>query len=301
MLLQRVFDNLAIEVDPFATCRVADGWRLRLPRRDWVTFHFILSGEGALVLGSGRRMALREGTLAVMPPGVEHAIEVGTPDHETGVDGQGDPHAPICELVAGEVDEVKLSIACGRVQVSYAGGIGLFDYLREAIVLDFSDSARMRGVFESLIEEYARSGVGSAAMMTALMNQCVIDVLRRVSEEAEGSLPWLSALEDTRLAKVIDTLLDDPGRPHTVESLAGVAGMSRATFVRHFEKAFERTPMDYVRDVRLQHAGRLLDAGELSIDQVAGKVGYASRSHFSRAFDARFGVPPAEFRRRHDG
>jgi AraC family transcriptional activator of mtrCDE len=101
------------------------------------------------------------------------------------------------------------------------------------------------------------------------------------------------------LARVVETVLDDPGQHHTLESLAHIASMSRATFARHFEKAFDRTAMDYVRDVRLRHAARLLDLGELSIDQIAGKVGYASRSHFSRAFDERFGVPPAEFRKRH--
>jgi len=35
MLLEKLFGNLALTVDPFATCRLADGWRLRLPVRDW--------------------------------------------------------------------------------------------------------------------------------------------------------------------------------------------------------------------------------------------------------------------------
>ena len=71
----------------------------------------------------------------------------------------------------------------------YAGGIGLFDRLQEAIVLDFNDSLQMRQIFETLIEEYQRSGPACAAMMTALMNQCLIEVLRRAEEQAGGSLP----------------------------------------------------------------------------------------------------------------
>lgn len=120
--------------------------------------------------------------------------------------------------------------------------------------------------------------------MTALMNQCLIQVLRRLSEQASGTLPWLSALDDIRLARIIETILKHPEQHYTLESLASVPHMSRSTFARHFEQCFGRTPMDYVRDVRLRNGAQLLRASGLSVDGVASKVGFASRSHFSRAF-----------------
>ena len=294
MLLDKVFDNLAMTVDPFATCRLSDGWRLRLPCRDWVTLHYTLV---ELKLGSGEILPLRDNSMAIMPPNLVHAIQCGRVANEAGVDGQGDPDAPICELVAGSLDQVALTIACGRIQVSYAGGMGLFDHLKEAIVLDFSDNSTMRGIFEMLIDEYRRDGPASAAMMTALMNQCLIGVLREAEAQANGALPWLSALDDPRLAKVIDTVLEDPGRNYTLDSMADIAAMSRATFVRHFEACFSRTPMDYLRDVRLRRAAQLLQTQSLPIDNIASRVGYASRSHFSRSFSEQYGVSPAEFRK----
>lgn len=297
MLPEKLFANLALAVEPFATCRLADGWRLALPCRDWVTLHFTLRGDGELKLGSGRILGLASGSLAVMPAGITHAIQCGAVSHETGVEGQGDPGAPLCELVAGPLEQVRLTIACGRIQASYAGGMGLFDRLKEAMVLDFSDSSQMRSTFETLVEEYRRSGPGSAAMMSALMNQCLILVLRRASE-AHGSLPWLSALDDPRLSRVVEHVLDHPAQPHTVESLADVGHMSRSTFARHFEQCFGRTPMDYVRDVRLRRAAQLLQTGALPVDTVASKVGYASRSQFSHAFQGQYGCAPAEFRRK---
>jgi len=172
-----------------------------------------------------------------------------------------------------------------------------FEHLKEAIVLDFSDSRRVRLIFETLIDEYRKSGAASAAMMTALMNQCLIEVLRRAEEQAGGSLPWLSALDDPRLSKVIEVILDHHEHGHTLESLASVAAMSRSTFARHFEQCFGRTPMDYLRDVRLRRAAQLLQTGRLSVDSVAAKVGYASRSHFSRAFHDQYGCAPMDFRK----
>lgn len=190
-----------------------------------------------------------------------------------------------------------MTVACGRILVKYAGGAGLFDHLREAIVIDFSDSPRMRSIFESLIEEYQETGAGRAAMMSALMNQCLIHVLRRLNQEADGSLPWLTALDDPRIAHVIETILDHPERPHTLELLANTANMSRSTFVRHFEQSFGRTPMDYVREVRLRHATRLLRDKGLSVDSIAGKVGFASRSHFSHVFHDQYGCSPMDYRK----
>jgi len=296
MLLEKLFENLALTVNPFATCRLSNGWRLRLPCRDWVTLHYTLAGAGELRLGSGELLPLAGNSLAVMPPNMVHAIQCGEVEHETGVEGQGDPEAPICELVAGSLNEVALTIACGRIQAKYAGSIGLFDHLEEAIVLDFGDNTRMRTIFDTLIDEYQNAGPASAAMMTALMNQCLIEVLREAEAQSDGVLPWLSALDDPRISKVIDALLDHPERSHTLETMADKATMSRATFIRHFEKCFGRTPMDYLRDVRLRRAAQLLQISTLPVDSVADKVGYASRSHFSRAFHDRFGLSPSDFR-----
>ena len=299
MLLEKLFDNLAMSVDPFATCRLSDGWRLRLPCRDWVTLHYTLAGEAELQLGSGEGLSIPGNSLAVMPPNLVHAIQCGQVVNETGIDGQGDPNAPICELVAGTLDEIAVTIACGRIQVSYAGSFGLFDHLKEAIVLDFSEDKKMRFIFETLIEEYKKSGPACAAMMEALMNQCLIEVLRAAEEQSDGALPWLSAMDDPRISKVVDVILDRPEDSYTVESMADIAAMSRATFVRHFEKCFDRTPMDYLRDVRLRRAAQLLQVSTIAVDGVAGRVGYSSRSHFSRAFSDQYGVSPAEFRKQH--
>jgi AraC-like DNA-binding protein len=262
--------------------------------------HYTLAGDGELNLGSGEVLPMPRNSLAVMPPNLVHAVQCGNVCNEIGIDGQGDPDAPLCELVAGPLDNVALTIACGRIQVRYAGGMGLFDHLKEAIILDYSDDPQMRHIFDTLIREYKKSGPACAAMMTALMNQCLIEVLRHAEEQSDGALPWLSALDDSRLSKVIAAVLDKPEQSFTLESMASVAAMSRATFVRHFEKCFGRTPMDYVRDVRLRRAAQLLQVSSMPVDSVAGKVGYASRSHFSRAFSEQYGLSPVDFRKKYN-
>lgn len=297
MLMERLFDHLAVSVEPFATCEVASGWRLRLPPLDFVNLHFVLRGSGTLKGPGGKAHALARGTLAVVPPEYPHALECGRDVVREARPGDEPPPNPLLQIVAGPPEEADLVIACGRVKVTYGEDLGLFDRLRECIVLDFSESEQMGVVFEGLLGERHSRQEASGAMMTALMNQCLVLVFRRLSAHRDGRLPWLGALEDPRLAAVLDAILDRPEQPYTLESLASMANMSRSAFAKHFHESFGRTPIRYVREVRLRKAARLLRREALlSVEAVAHRVGFESRSQFSRAFADLFGHPPSEFR-----
>lgn len=294
MLLEQLFENLALKVEPFASCHVARGWRLQLPLRDWVILHFVLRGEGGLRAGTeGALYPLSPSSLALMPPSLTHAVECGT-DVRREASVRGDEPGPICRFGAGPDDSMGLVVACGRVQVTYGGGPGLFDLLEAPLVMDFSDSPKMRTVFESLIDEHG--GLGSASMMNALMNQCLISVFRHIGADPDCPLPWLAALEDPGLARVLTSILEHPENPHSLETLADTATMSRSVFAQKFQRSFHRTPMDYVRDVRLRRAAQLLHREDLSVEEIAAKVGFSSRSHFSRIFTEQFGSSPVKYR-----
>ena len=129
--------------------------------------------------------------------------------------------------------------------------------------------------------------------------KCEAQVALQAVRTGRKAVPWLSELDDPRLSKVIEVILDHPERSYSIEAMSDIAAMSRATFIRHFEKCFGRTPMDYLRDMRLRRAAQLLQVSSLPVDGVAGKVGYASRSHFSRAFHEQYGVSPADFRKQY--
>jgi AraC-like DNA-binding protein len=72
--------------------------------------------------------------------------------------------------------------------------------------------------------------------------------------------------------------------------------MSRSRFSHHFSLAYDCTPKAFVQAARLATAARLLKGSDLPVKSIAASVGYASRSHFSRAFQAKFGVDPSAFR-----
>jgi len=78
--------------------------------------------------------------------------------------------------------------------------------------------------------------------------------------------------------------------------LAEVAGMSRTVFAARFTSAMARPPIEFLKGLRFARAAHLLARTDLPVKAIASRVGYASRSSFTRAFVAHHGAPPTDFR-----
>lgn len=296
MNLDRLLSSVTIHVEPFALCLLDAGWTLRLPEAPVVTFHFVLEGEGVL-RGPGREAhMLGRFNLAVVPRDAAHSLECGAkPTQVRSIRGPSQATG-IMELQAGDSGAPELRVACGRVRVEFGDSLGLFEHLREVIVADLSPHPQARSAFEAILAEQAHPSPGSEALTAALMNQCLVYLLRDLTAQSQCPLPWLTGLEDPDLARALDAMLETSGASHTVGSLADAASMSRSAFAERFQEAFGHTPMAFLRDVRLRRGAELLQRSTLSIDQIAHRVGFSSRSHFSQVFTARFGVTPASYR-----
>ncbi len=102
---------------------------------------------------------------------------------------------------------------------------------------------------------------------------------------------------DLGIARAKRALNDDPARPWTVAELARIAGASRAAFARKFKRETGRSPMAFLRDVRLARAEDALRDPRTTLAAIASAVGYADGFALSRAFKRWVGIAPATFRR----
>ena len=83
--------------------------------------------------------------------------------------------------------------------------------------------------------------------------------------------------------------------PLTVEILAGQVNLSSSAFSRRFRELTRRSPYQFVKETRLERARELLLERRLRVSDVSVAVGYASMSHFTKEFRARFGTTPREY------
>ncbi|BBA68814.1 GlxA family transcriptional regulator [Geobacter sulfurreducens] len=82
------------------------------------------------------------------------------------------------------------------------------------------------------------------------------------------------------------------------ETLAAHAAMSLRNFSRVFKREVGTTPAQFVEQIRLEAAVRLLEETNRSLETVARECGFQSGEHFRLTFARRFGIPPGQYRDR---
>ena len=74
-------------------------------------------------------------------------------------------------------------------------------------------------------------------------------------------------------------------------------GMGNKQLYRKLKALTGQSPVEYIRDMRMQKAAKLLKAGKFSVSEVMYTVGFSNSSYFSKCFSKAFGMTPTEFMR----
>ncbi|MEC4725480.1 AraC family transcriptional regulator [Shewanella sp. D64] len=107
------------------------------------------------------------------------------------------------------------------------------------------------------------------------------------------------ALSGVDAVKVpVDFVREHYHRHFTVEELADVAHLSVSALERRFKKYLTKTPTQFIKEVRLENARRLLVETDIAISQVGDETGFTDHSYFSKQFRLFFGELPSDFRKK---
>lgn len=301
MKYEYVFDQLDISTDPFALCEIKGNCEVNLGQDVGATLHYILSGEGSLSLRSGPAIPIFPGTLVLVPALHSHSLRShGTPSRPMP---QCNPAAlklrHILAVSDNTSDGEQVTAICARVKVGLRGAMDVIDLIRTPIVEVIGEGGVLGSAIDVFLSELSNPTLGSKAMIRAVLIQCMIEMLRRRLKSEDGELRWMAALRDPMVWDALRVMLDTPGDPHTVETLAEHVGMSRSAFAQRFTAAYGSGPIELLRDLRLRLAANLLTTTDLPVKRIAHQVGFTSRTAFSRVFEQRTGESPNQFRKSH--
>lgn len=81
-----------------------------------------------------------------------------------------------------------------------------------------------------------------------------------------------------------------------IEDIANEVGMSRSVFFKKLKGLTGLAPIEYVRDISLQHAAEILNKGNCTVKEVAFMVGINDAKYFSKCFKKKFNVTPSEYK-----
>ena len=99
------------------------------------------------------------------------------------------------------------------------------------------------------------------------------------------------------LRKALQYINQNLSRNLTLTELCHATGYSSATLTRKFQRSFQRSPMEYFLDRKMEKARELLMNQIYSVKQVAALLNYSSLQYFSSQFSRRFGVSPSKIMR----
>lgn len=104
---------------------------------------------------------------------------------------------------------------------------------------------------------------------------------------------------DTELMDRIKTHVLDHMSDATFDTnrLASIMNMSRSTLSRKTKALTGLTPLDYIKDIKLEYAAALLRQRNITVGEVIDAIGYSDYKNFARIFRHKYGIVPSEYQK----
>jgi len=182
-------------------------------------------------------------------------------------------------------------VVCATVQFGGGGRNPINDSLPNVVLVELAALSKVDQLLELMFEEAFSDHCGRQAVLDRLCEVLMIRLLRYCMAHGLTQGGTLAGPADNRLAKVLTDIHNAPSRERDLESMAALAGMSRARFAVRFREITGETPADYLASWRIMTAQDLLKKGR-QLKHVADDVGYGSASALTRAFVRKLGCSP---------
>ena len=272
----------------------AGRWAVRYSDFGQPSFCTVLEGSCRLTVNGQAPLTLEAGDFLLLPQTPGFTMSGFEPATAKLIDPTVSP---------ASTHEVRHGTPDGDPDVRLLGGCFVFDQSDADLLVSLLPTlVHVRGV-ESLSvlvrlvrDEAIAMRPGRDLVLARLVEVMLIEAVRTIQgDTAPAGL--LRGLGDARLAIALREIHADPARAWTVEVLAKKAALSRSVFFDRFSSAVGLPPMEYLLGWRMALAKDLLRQQDISLAEVAERVGYSSASTFSTAFSRFVGKPPSRFAR----
>ncbi|MBR4864482.1 MAG: helix-turn-helix transcriptional regulator [Oscillospiraceae bacterium] len=240
-------------------------------------YEVMLCPEGNLniALSDGTVLALEPGSLCLIPPRVYHRS-------------------------LGDTDTRKLAIRflCTRnLKPGRMYGTCFASLERKTAPVSLGVQPALNAIVRDLCAELQQPTLATDACVQSLLSLLLVGIFRKLCQDdgivAPSALP--PQVSDRRLA--IEEFFNTSFHlPITEEALASQVHLSTRQLNRVLRQLYGMSFRQLVIDIRMSRAVHLLCDTDLSIAEVAYKVGYTSVSGFYEAFQKHYGIPPGSYK-----
>ncbi len=272
----------------------AGGWAIRRTEFGQPFYCALLDGSSRLLADGHEPVTLQAGDFILIPSAQTFTATSLEPATSMLVD------EPPIQLPNGEF---RLGTPTGLPDVRMLIGYCTFGSPDAALLVSLlpklvivRGERRLTTLMQLVRDESREMRPARDIILMRLLEVLLIEALRStVGTEASPGL--LRGLADARLVMALRKMHESPAASWTVAQLSKEAGLSRSTFFERFSRAVGVAPMEYLLSWRMALAKNLLRRNEVSIGEIAERVGYSSQSTFTVAFTRLVGSPPTRFAR----
>ncbi len=270
-----------------------------------VNYNLVTEGQAVARLADGtNELALRPGDLTILPHGDAHTVSNGSPrsfiDSSEALQDVMQGNGAMMRF--GENGEVTRFI-CGFFGCERSADRLFLAGLPKVICINIREnpgSAWLETAIRHLVSEAESDRPGRTVLLSRMAESLFIEALRCYIEQLPSDQTgWLAGARDPVVGGILALIHRDPAYDWTLHRLACAVGSSRSVIAKRFGRFIGKSPMAYLAHWRLELGARQLRASAKPVIQVAAEVGYESEAAFNRAFKRSFGLPPAQYRRRH--
>ena len=145
----------------------------------------------------------------------------------------------------------------------------------------------IKHLFIRLAETYSAMNDGYIFKANALFYELIFSLYTEQSNNTDKT---------KRISASIEYIHKNFNSPTiSVKQIAEQSFMSEVYFRRIFRSCFDKSPIKYINNLRINHAKNLLAGNYMTIYEVAKQCGFANEKYFSRVFSQQVGVSPGQF------
>ncbi|EJJ0922449.1 AraC family transcriptional regulator [Enterococcus faecalis] len=240
---------------------------------EFLEISILLEGESEYIV-QGQQYHATTGTVFLFNPRTEHGEQqkAGTYSHQL--------HIGISNL--------------------YLEGLARNVFPNKSALLDLS---HLHGAFLEkawqIVHELNHQEVESALQIKALVIELLVYILRSLAVDQENKIETRLSKTEKRKRNLVNHTIYYLETHHdeeiTLEQLAEMLYVTPTYLSKTFKAATGVGPINYLIQIRLNHAKELLKNDSLSVKEVAKTVGYEDAYHFSKLFKKYYGKSPSQF------
>lgn len=300
-VLTDVLSAIRLERSHYLRWQLTAPWGIDVQELETAAFVMLDSGQCWLIMDEQEPLVVTAGDLLVFPRGTHHYIadSISTSTIEHGeILKMANPEGLVVNWGGGGT---PTTFVCGMFHFEGGNDHPLFSMLPQVIHIKGSqgranDSLDMTLKF--MATEVGSDNPGAETIVGRMIDVLFVQAVRAWMEnQPSNQKDWLTALADPLIGSALGLIHEDPGQSWTVVALAERVGMSRSAFAARFTELVGWPPLQYITKWRMQLATNWLKRSDISLREIAERVGYQSESPFHKAFKRQVGVSPGAYRR----